>query len=41
MLEKGEAIEADKLGENNFGVVGGISDGVGGEPCEAMTDDAF
>ena len=48
MLEKGKAIEADKLGENNFGVVGGISDGVGGmgngvggEACEAMTDDAF
>ena len=48
MLEKGKAIEADKLGENNFGVVGGISDGVGGmgdgvggEACEAMTDEAF
>ena len=48
MLEKGKATEADKLDENNFGVVGGMgdgvggmSDGVGGEACEAMTDDAF
>ena len=41
MLEKCKAIEADKLGENNFGVVGEMVDGVGGEDCGAMTDDAF